>query len=79
VSSDLVTQECPLFSLTPIPDTAPPVLLEQDDLSSSTTYQGVGSVSGFFEDYGVTYIKVYNSTKPIYYHIVVSNDQATVP
>jgi M6 family metalloprotease-like protein len=62
-----------------IPASAPTVLLEQDDFFTSTSYQGVGSASGIFSNYGITSIKIYNSSQPIYYRMVVSNSQATVP
>jgi len=62
-----------------IPATAPSVLLEQDDFPSTTTYQGVGSASGFFKEFGTTYIKVYNSSQPVYYRMEVTNSKATVP
>jgi M6 family metalloprotease-like protein len=62
-----------------IPVSAPSVLLEQDDMPMSTIYQGTGSASGTFKNYGITYIKVYGSSQPVYYHMVITNSQSTVP
>ncbi len=55
------------------------VSLENAGFSSYPTYQGVGSVSGLYRDYGATAIKISGATTPVYYHMVVGNDMADVP
>jgi M6 family metalloprotease-like protein len=55
------------------------VSLENAGFSSYPTYQGVGSVSGFYRDYGATAIKISGATTPVYYKLMVFNDQSNVP